>query len=111
MLAILPRANGSSPCSGPPGRALDARVDLPRRLVLAAVVVGDREVQRGLGVVGVEGQRALEVVLGLREVAARVADDAEHVVHVGQPVVLLEDLAQHLLRLLELALLVVLAPE
>ena len=51
------------------------------------------------------------MVLGLREVAARVADDAEHVVHVGQAVVLLEDLPQHLLGLVELALLVVLAAE
>ena len=93
------------------GRPLDPRVDLPRGLVLAAVVVRHGQVERGLGVARVDRERALEVVLGLGEVAARVADDAEHVVHVGEAVVLVEDLPQHLLGLLELALLIVLAAE
>ncbi len=56
-------------------------------------------------------ERALEVVLGLREVAARVADDAEHVVHVREAVVLVQHLPQQRFGLVELALLIVLAAE
>ena len=93
------------------GSAPDARVDLSGRLVLASVVVGDRQVQRGLGVARVDGERALEVVLRLREVAARMADHAEHVVHVGEAIVLLEHLPQERFGLVELALLIVLAAE
>src|SRR5262245_53207478 len=38
-------------------------------------------------------------------------DDAEHVVHVGVPILLFEDHAEHLFRFLELPLRVVLAAE
>ena len=51
-----------------------AGVDLARAVVLAAVVVGDREVERGLGVARVEPQRGLERLLGVLEPALGVID-------------------------------------
>jgi hypothetical protein len=47
----------------------------------------------------------------LREIAATVRDDAEHVEHVGEAIGVLDDLFQQVLGFVELALLVVLAPE
>jgi hypothetical protein len=67
------------------------------------------EIERGLGVTRVYRKRAFEVVFGLSEVAACVADDPQHVVDVGETLAVLEHLAQQGLSLLELTLLVVLA--
>ena len=89
---------------------LDLRVDLARLRELAAVVVGDGEVQCGLGVVRVQRQRTFEVALGVDVAGAAVRDDPEHVVNVGELVVVLEDLLEEALCQLELLLGVVFAP-
>src|SRR6185503_7547381 len=57
---------------------------LARALVLAAIVVGDRQVERRFGVARVEAQRVLEGLLGVGEPTLRVIDHAEHVVEVGE---------------------------
>ena len=50
-------------------------------------------------------------MLGGHEVSARVRDDAEHVVHVGEAIVALEDLAEERLGFVVLAFVVMLAAE
>jgi hypothetical protein len=110
MLAILPRANGSSADAEPP-LAHRGGVDLARLVVLAAVVVGDRQVERRLGVARVDLERRLEGLLRVGEAPLVVIDDAEHVEDVGEPAVLLHDLREVLLGLVVLASLVVVAPE
>src|SRR5262249_20302262 len=87
------------------------RVHLFRLAIFAEVVVGDREVERGLGVARVDLERLLEVLLGLREAPLAVRDHAEHVEEVGEAAVLARHLMEIRLRLVVLALLVVLLAE
>jgi hypothetical protein len=89
----------------------DAAVDFARLVVLAAVVVGHAQVERGLGVVGVDAERGLERVLGVLEAALGVIDDAEHVVDVGERRTLGHRLGQIRLRLVVLVGVIVLAAE
>ncbi len=91
--------------------APDAGVDAARGVVLAEIVVGDGEVEEGLGVAGVELDRALEVALCAVEIASIVEDDRHHVVDVGVPIRDREDLPEQGLGAIVLATLVVLAPE
>jgi len=80
-------------------------------LVAAGVVVGDRQVERRVGVPGVDAQRRLEGPLRLLVLPLVVIDDAEHVVDVGERLVRLDDLGQVLLRQRVLLLQVVAAAE
>ena len=86
-------------------------IHLARFAILAEVVEGDRQVERGLGVSGVYPDRRDEAALRLGQLPARVIDDAEHVPHVGQTGVARGRLTQTLLGGVEIVGAVVLAPE
>ena len=57
-------------------------VDLLRLGILPEVVAGDDQVQRRLGVGGVDAERLLEHRFGLGQASLLVIDDAQHVVDV-----------------------------
>jgi hypothetical protein len=86
-------------------------IDLLRELVLPEVIVGHGQVERGLGVVGVDIERSPEGVARRLQTPAVVVDDTHHVEDVGESVLLLEHLGEVALRLVVLALVVVLTSE
>ena len=104
--------------------AFDERIDLGRYrarshlrvypssgVVLAEVIVSDHQVELRFRVIGVEEHGFFEMRFRLREVARSVRDDAEHVMNVGVPVRLGNDLQEQTFRLVELAAMVVLSTE
>ena len=99
MLAIFPFTKGSMRLGAAALAAERRCVDLLGLPVLPHVVVDDRQVERRVGVGRVDPQRRLEGPLGPGELALVVVDDAEHVVDVGEGLVLLDDLRQVLLGL------------
>ena len=111
MFAIFPFTKGSISPGALCCRASARLVDLLRLLVLPHVVVDDGQVQRRLGVRGVEPQRRLEGALRPGELALVVVDDAEHVVDVGERLVLLDELRQVMLGLRVLLLVEVAPPQ
>ena len=111
MLASFPWTKRSSLPAARAGAGERVAVGLLRLLVLAGVVVGDGEVQRGVGVPGVDAERRLEGAQRFLVLPLVVVDDAEHVVDVGERLVLLDDLRQVLLGEAVLLLEVVAAAE
>src|SRR6185312_7468513 len=71
----------------------------------------DCEVQRGLGVAGVDAQRGLEGALAPGELTLVMVDDAEHVVDLDEALVSLDQPREIALRLGELLLLEVAAAQ
>jgi len=89
----------------------DPGVGLSCGVVFPPIVVGHGEVERGLRITGVDRERSLEVVFCLHEIAVTVANDSEHVMHVGESIALLENLSEQRLSPVELPFLVVFAAQ